>query len=62
MITDMWYGDDINNVDKIDISFSDIDCVYRGNMYINGKIVGDYETSDSVKLEESFPQLEFNWD
>lgn len=58
---DLWYGNEIKDVDKIDISFSDIDCVYRGNMFINGKMVGDYETDDSLKLEKMFPQLQFNW-
>lgn len=58
---DMWYGDDLKEVDKIDIAFYDLDCVYRGNIYINGKIVGDYASNDSLKLEKSFPQLTFNW-
>lgn len=59
---DFWYGDKLADVTKIDISFSDCDCVYRGNVYINNKIVGDYTCSDSVLLEKKFPQLHFNWD
>lgn len=58
---DMWYGDDLKEVDTIDIIFYDLDCVYRGNIYINGKIVGDYACNDSLKLKKSFPQLTFNW-
>lgn len=59
---DMWYGDKIEDVDKITISFSDLDSMYRGNMFINGKFVGDYETDSSLLLEEMFPHLSFNWD
>lgn len=59
---DMWYGDQISDVDRIDISFSDADCVYRGNMYKNGKCIGDYECDDSVELGDAFPQLTFRWE
>ena len=59
---DMWYGDQISDVDRIDISFSDIDCVYRGNLYRNKKCIGDYVCDDSVELEKSFPQLTFKWE
>lgn len=58
---DMWYGDDHKKADKIDITFCDLDCVYRGNIYINGKIIGDYTCNDSLELEKAFPQLSFNW-
>lgn len=59
---DMWYGDDYKEVDKIDFSFYPNNAEYRGNIYINGKIVGDYTCNYSVELEKSFPQLVFNWD
>ena len=59
---DMWYGDKHTEADMIDISFSDCDCVYRGNIYKNGKCIGDYESKSSVELEDAFPQLIFNWD
>lgn len=58
---DMWYGNKAEEVAKIDIFFSDLDCVYRGNCYIDGKIVGDYSASDSLEIEKAFPQLHFNW-
>lgn len=58
---DMWYGDEPSDADKIDVFFSDTDCVYRGNIYKKGKIIGDYICNDSVKLEDMFPQLKFNW-
>lgn len=47
--------------DRIDMFFSDIDCIYHGNIYKNGRIIGDYFCSDSTILEKIFPQLIFNW-
>ena len=41
---DMWYGNKIEEVTKIDISFYGDSGEYRGNIYINNKIVGDYIT------------------
>lgn len=58
---DMWYGDDHKKADRIDINFYDLDCKYVGNIYINGKIVGDYTCNDSLELENAFLQLTFNW-
>ena len=59
---DMWYGDDHKKADRIDINFYDLDCQYRGNIYIREKIVGDYMCNDSLELEKAFPHLTFNWD
>lgn len=61
LFIDMWYRDKTEEADKIDIYFSDCDCVYRGNIYKNGKIIGDYTCPDSATLEKLFPQLIFNW-
>ncbi len=58
---DMWNGDPVEKVEKIDIFFSDVDCVYRGNCYIGGKAVGDYTATDSLEIERSFPQLKFDY-
>ena len=59
---DMWYGDSPTEADKIDIEFYDLDAEYRGNIYKNGKIIGDYSCKSSIELEKAFPQLQFNWD
>ena len=59
---DMWYKDKPKEADKIDISFYPNDGEYRGNIYKDGKIVGDYSCNDSVLLERVFSQLKFNWD
>lgn len=57
---DMWYGDSPEDADKIDIGFYPGDG-YRGNIYKNGKCIGDYWCNDSLLLERVFPQLTFNW-
>ena len=57
---DMWYGDKIEEVTKIDISFYSDSCEYRGNIYIDDKIVGDYSTKEYKSLENTFKQLVFN--
>lgn len=61
MITlDFWYRNKLKDVASIDCFFSDLDCVYRGNMYDkNRKMIGDYETADSLKIEETF-NIKFN--
>lgn len=58
---DMWYGDSPRDADKIDVFFSDLDCIYRGNIYKNGHIIGDYAAKDAAQIEKMFPQLVFNW-
>jgi hypothetical protein len=57
---DMWYGDDVSVTDGIDVSFNDLDCKYRGNIYKNGRMIGDYVCDDSVTLEKVFKGL-FRW-
>lgn len=59
---DMWYNNAVEEVDKITVTFSDIDVMYRGNIYKDNKIIGDYSCNDSVELEKAFPQLQFNWE
>ena len=62
----MWHGGNHKETDKIDIMIDIIfypnDGEYRGNIYKDEKIVGDYTCNDSVELEKAFPQLTFNWE
>lgn len=58
---DMWYNNTLDEVDKIDVVFYPNDGEYRGNIYKNGKMIGDYTCNDSVLLENVFSQLVFNW-
>lgn len=57
---DMWYGDAHTNADKIDISWSDCDCCYRGNIYKAGIMIGDYSAKDFKAIERAFSHLNFN--
>ena len=59
---DMWYNNAVEEADKITVTFYDIDAMYRGNIYKDNKIIGDYSCNDSVELEKAFPQLQFNWE
>lgn len=53
---DMWYGNPfMGKKYAADAFFSDTDCVYRGNIYDeNGRMIGDYESSDSTWIEQRF--------
>lgn len=59
---DMWYSDKPEEVDRLDVTFYPNDGEYRGNLYKNGKCIGDYTCIDSVVLEHTFPQIRFQWD
>lgn len=56
---DMWYGDKKEDADKIDISFYPNDGKYQGNIWKDGRMIGDYACNDSVALGKIFPQLKF---
>lgn len=57
---DMWYGDNVDDINSIDVTFYPNSGEYRGNLFIDGKYVGDYATKDSLLLSKTFPQ--FDWD
>lgn len=59
---DMWYKDNYIEADKIDITFYPNNGEYRGNIYKNEKMIGDYVCNDSIELEKTFSQLNFNWE
>lgn len=61
IMIDMWYEDKKEDADKIDISFYPNDGEYRGNIWKDGRMIGDYVCADSVDLENLFPQLKFAW-
>lgn len=55
---DFWYGNTLEDVARADCYFSDADCRYQGNMWdVNGKMIGDYWSEDSVVVEEYFPGI-----
>ncbi|EOS48261.1 hypothetical protein C810_01347 [Lachnospiraceae bacterium A2] len=51
IMIDMWYGDKKEDADKIDISFYPNDGEYRGNIWKDGRMIGDYVFADPVALE-----------
>lgn len=57
MQIDFWYGNTMEQVTHVTCSFSDIDCTYRGNLYIGNKAVGDFICSDSTIIEQWFPGI-----
>ena len=59
---DMWYGDKVKDVDRVDYTFYPNNTEYRGNCYIKGKCVGDYVAKGSLELEKMFSHLTFIWD
>lgn len=54
MIIDLWDGDTLQECDGLIYSFSDCDCVYRGNILKNGQFVGDFTTDDFRKIEKLY--------
>nr|DAJ54188.1 MAG TPA: hypothetical protein [Caudoviricetes sp.] len=54
---DMWYSHKPEEVTGIDWSSSDLDCVYRGNLYKDEKMIGDYEADTIQEVQKAFPQL-----
>ena len=54
---DMWYGDRPRDADKIDIFFSDLDCIYHGNTIKTGALLGTIPQKMPRKLKECFRNL-----
>ena len=54
---DMWYEYKPEEVTGINCSFYGYDVVYRGNLYKNGKTIGDFTADTMQEVQEAFPQL-----
>ena len=55
---DFYHGETIQEVKKINCFFNDNGCYYWGWLYDqNNNIIGDYNTTDSVELEKTFPGI-----
>ena len=60
MNIDFWYGNKPEEADKLDVFWNDLECYYSGNIYKDGKMIGDYTCSDiSDLIEKHFPHLEY---
>ena len=53
----MWYGDELSDVDKVDSFWSDLDLIYRGNLYKNNRIIGDYSCKNITELFDKLSSL-----
>lgn len=57
IIIDLWYGDTLQECAGLTCSFSDCDCVYRGNIIKNGKFVGDYTAGEFQSIEKLYRRM-----
>ena len=60
MKIDMWYGDKLADADSLSCFFYDCDCEYRGNLYKNGKTIGDYTAKDTQSIEKAWTKSHKN--
>ena len=54
---DLWYGHSLKDVNAVNVSFYPNDSEYRGNVYKDGKAIGDFVSNDSVQVEIVFPGI-----
>lgn len=54
---DMWYEYKPEEVTGINWSFYGYDVVCRGNLYKNGKTIGDFTADTMQEVQEAFPHL-----
>jgi hypothetical protein len=54
---DFWYGHTLKDADRVTVSFSDCECIYRGNLWKDGEPIGDFWSYDSVAIEKRFPGI-----
>ena len=54
---DMWYGNATSEATRLNIFWADLDCVYRGNVFIGDKYAGDYTANSVQEIQKKFPQL-----
>ena len=54
---DMWYKNNPKEITGIDWSFSGLDCVYHGNVYKDGKTIGEFTADTMQEVQEAFPHL-----
>lgn len=58
---DFWYNNTLKELTAISCSFYPSEGIYRGNVYINNKRVGDFSASDSVAIEKAFAFTGFSF-
>lgn len=62
-MVDIWYEEERKNINGMDCYFSDCDCVYRGNLYVDRRPVGDYSAKNSEIVERIAKgfNIDFKW-
>lgn len=54
---DFWYNDTLETITGASASFYPNEGIYRGNLFKDGRIVGDYVSDNSVEIEDTFPGI-----
>lgn len=54
---DFWYGDKLEDVTGATVTFYSNDGIYKGNIYKDGKVIGDFSCKDSVVIAETFSEI-----
>ena len=57
MFIDFWNNDTLETIDGASVSFYPNAGEYRGNVYKNGRPVGDFTSKDSAEIENIFPGI-----
>lgn len=57
---DLWYGDKLSDADSFDFSWSDIDCVYRGNIFIGDMPIGDFTAKSIQFMDDAWQKAHKN--
>ena len=57
MYIDLWYGDDLKDITNATFTFYPNEAEYRGNLYKDGKAVGDFATTDGIEMHNLFVQI-----
>ncbi len=54
---DFWNNDTLDTIDAASVTFYPNAGEYRGNVYKNGRAVGDFTSNDSTEIEKYFPGI-----
>lgn len=61
MTIDMYHGDNVKQVDRINIYWSDTNCNYWGWLWKDGQCIGDFNSRSTKEIENAFPQFCIEW-
>lgn len=58
---DIWYEDMRSKINGMDCFFNDLGCCYSGNLYADGRAVGDYSVKNSEAVERIAAMFGVTW-